>query len=54
MDTNVYIQVKASIKRMFKIDLINYKDEQMKRRLDSWLVRSHMNTWTDYFNLVFI
>jgi len=52
MDTNVYTQVKASIKRMFKIDLTNYKDEQMKRRLDSWLVRSHMNTWTDYFNLV--
>jgi chemotaxis protein methyltransferase CheR len=52
MDANIYIQVKASIKRILKIDLTNYKDEQMKRRLDSWLVRSHINTWTDYFNLV--
>jgi chemotaxis protein methyltransferase CheR len=52
MDAEVYTQVKASIKRILKIDLVNYKDEQMKRRLDSWLVRSHMNTWTDFFNLI--
>lgn len=52
MDDVVYTQVKTSIKRILKIDLTNYKDEQMKRRLDSWLVRSHMNSWTDYFNLV--
>jgi len=52
MDPNVYLQVRASIKRVLKIDLTNYKDEQMKRRLDSWLVRSHMTTWNDYFNLV--
>ena len=52
MDPNIYIQVRTSIKRILKIDLTNYKDEQMKRRLDSWLVRSHLNTWTDYFNLV--
>lgn len=52
MDATVYTQVKASIKRILKIDLTNYKDEQMKRRLDSWLVRSHMTSWTDYFNFV--
>jgi chemotaxis protein methyltransferase CheR len=34
------------------IDLEHYKDEQMKRRLDSWLVRAHMETWKDYFNLL--
>ena len=49
MDADVYIQVKASIKRSLKIDLENYKAEQMKRRLDSWLVRSRASTWNDYF-----
>jgi chemotaxis protein methyltransferase CheR len=52
MDTDVYAQVKVSIKRALKIDLENYKDEQMKRRLDSWLVRSHANTWKEYFSLL--
>ena len=40
MDANIYTQVKASIKQRLKIDLTNYKDEQMKRRLDLWLVRT--------------
>ena len=52
MDADVYTQVKASIKHTLKIDLKNYKDEQMKRRLDSWLVRSHASTWKDYFSLI--
>lgn len=52
MDADVYSQVKASIKRRLNIDLTNYKDEQMKRRLDSWLVRVHSNTWSDYFSLL--
>ncbi len=52
MDANVYTQVKASIKQKLRIDLTNYKDEQMKRRLDSWLVRVQANTWNDYFNLL--
>lgn len=52
MDADVYTQVKASIKHTLKIDLKNYKDEQMKRRLDSWLVRSHVDTWKDYFSLL--
>lgn len=49
METDVYTQVKSSIKHTLKIDLENYKDEQMKRRLDSWLARSKVNTWKDYF-----
>jgi chemotaxis protein methyltransferase CheR len=52
MDADVYSQVKDSIKRTLNIDLTNYKDEQMKRRLDSWLVRVHASTWNDYLNLI--
>jgi chemotaxis protein methyltransferase CheR len=52
MDAQVYTQVKDSIKRALKIDLANYKDEQMKRRLDSWLVRVHANTWNEYLSLI--
>lgn len=52
MDANIYTQIKASVKHRLKIDLEDYKDEQMKRRLDSWLVRTRANTWDDYFNLL--
>jgi chemotaxis protein methyltransferase CheR len=52
MDAEVYSQVKDSIKRTLKIDLTNYKDEQMKRRLDSWLVRVRASTWNDYLKLI--
>lgn len=52
MDTDIYTQVKASIKQRLKIDLKNYKDEQMKRRLDSWLARAHADSWSDYFKLL--
>lgn len=52
MEADVYTQVKASIKSNFKIDLENYKPDQMKRRLDSWLVRSRVNSWKDYFDLL--
>lgn len=49
MDSNDYIQIKTEIKRSFNIDLEHYKDEQMKRRLDSWLVRVRVDTWKEYF-----
>ncbi len=49
MDAEVYSQVKTSIRRALNIDLENYKEEQMKRRLDSWLVRSRLPTWKEYF-----
>jgi chemotaxis protein methyltransferase CheR len=52
MDAIVYTQIKTSIKRALNIDLEHYKDEQMKRRLDSWLVRTHIETWKDYFQLL--
>jgi chemotaxis protein methyltransferase CheR len=52
MEAEVYAQVKTSIKRAMDIDLENYKEEQMKRRLDSWLIRSRMPTWKDYLSLI--
>jgi chemotaxis protein methyltransferase CheR len=52
MEADVYTQVKFSIRHKLKIDLENYKDEQMKRRLDSWLARSKADTWKDYFSLL--
>jgi len=52
MDATVYTQIKTAVKRSLNIDLEHYKDEQMKRRLDSWLVRTHIDTWKDYFQLL--
>ncbi len=52
MDAENYLQVKVSIKHALNIDLENYKEEQMKRRLDSWLVRSRVSTWQEYFSVV--
>ena len=52
MEAEIYSQVKISIKRALNIDLENYKEEQMKRRLDSWLVRSHIASWKEYFSLI--
>ncbi len=52
MDSEIYSQVKTSIKQTLKIDLESYKEEQMKRRLDSWLVRSRIPTWQEYFSTV--
>ena len=52
MEAEVYSLVKTSIKHTLKIDLENYKEEQMKRRLDSWLVRSHISSWKEYFRVL--
>ncbi len=52
MDTEIYSQVKTSIKHALNIDLENYKEEQMKRRLDSWLVRSRLPSWQEYLKLI--
>jgi chemotaxis protein methyltransferase CheR len=52
METEVYAQVKSSVKKFFNIDLNHYKDEQMKRRLDSWLARSRVLNWAEYFHLI--
>jgi chemotaxis protein methyltransferase CheR len=52
METEVYVQVKSSVKKFFNIDLNHYKDEQMKRRLDSWLARSRAQNWAEYFHQI--
>ncbi|WP_299030392.1 protein-glutamate O-methyltransferase CheR [uncultured Thermanaerothrix sp.] len=49
MERLEYERVKASIKTLLGIDLSYYKDEQMRRRLDSWLARSSKASWEDYF-----
>jgi chemotaxis protein methyltransferase CheR len=52
MEQEQYQQIKASIRRLLNIDLTHYKDEQMRRRLDSWLIRSGAPNWEDYFKRV--
>jgi len=52
MDTEVYGQIKFSVKKLLNIDLDHYKEEQMRRRLDSWLVRSGVPTWPEYIHRV--
>lgn len=52
MELDVYAQIKKSVKSILEIDLDYYKDQQMRRRLDSWLVRSGAPSWEDYFQRV--
>jgi chemotaxis protein methyltransferase CheR len=49
MEREIYSQVKLNIKKMLCINLDHYKDEQMRRRLDSWLVRCGAPDWNEYF-----
>jgi chemotaxis protein methyltransferase CheR len=49
MEQETYLQIRASVKKLLEIDLSGYKDEQMKRRLDSWLVKMGDANWDDYF-----
>lgn len=49
MEMDVYERIKSVVKSSVGIDLEHYKDEQMRRRLDSWLVRSGMKSWEEYF-----
>ena len=49
MEIEQYTLVKSSIKKLLQINLDHYKDEQMRRRLDSWLVRSGAPDWNEYF-----
>lgn len=52
MEPEVYTHIKSSVKKIFNIDLNHYKDEQMKRRLDSWLARSRFQTWPEYIQMI--
>lgn len=49
MDLDIYQKIKTQIQSLLGINLNHYKDEQMRRRLDSWLVRSGTPNWDDYF-----
>jgi len=49
VEKEVYAQLKLVVKKLLDINLEYYKDEQMKRRLDSWLVRVGAPSWPDYF-----
>ena len=48
MEAEVYSTIKFSVKKLLNIDLTYYKDEQVKRRLDSWLICSKASSWQDY------
>ncbi len=52
MDQELYGQVKRSVKSLLNINLDQYKDEQMRRRLDAWLSRSGATSWPAYFRRV--
>lgn len=52
MESDVYTQIKQTVKKLLGIDLNYYKEEQVKRRLDSWLIRNGMADWDSYFHLV--
>jgi len=49
MEQQTYIQIKSNVKKLLDLNLDHYKDEQMKRRLDSWLVRNGASNWDEYF-----
>lgn len=48
MELETYAYVKKNIHTLLDINLDYYKDEQMRRRLDSWLARRDARTWVDY------
>ena len=52
MNQDDYTNIKAKVLQMTGINLDPYKDEQMKRRLDSWLSRSMLPSWADYFHKI--
>jgi chemotaxis protein methyltransferase CheR len=52
MNPEDYSQIKTRVMQIMGINLDPYKDEQMKRRLDSWLSRSGIPTWSDYFHKI--
>lgn len=49
MEDQVYQKIITNVKRLLGIDLNQYKSEQMRRRLDSWLVRVASPDWDTYF-----
>jgi chemotaxis protein methyltransferase CheR len=49
MEEIVYEKIKSHVKKLLNIDLNQYKNEQMQRRLDSWLIRVSAKSWDEYF-----
>ncbi len=52
MELEIYQEIKRNVRRLLELDLDHYKDEQMRRRLDSWLARSGAPDWKTYFDRV--
>lgn len=52
MEIEFYIKLKKDIENALGINLDSYKDEQMRRRLDAWLVRSGIPSWKEYLQKV--
>lgn len=50
MELEVYADIQRSILQLLNLNLSHYKDEQMRRRLDTWLVRSGAASWEEYFS----
>jgi chemotaxis protein methyltransferase CheR len=48
VETETYEGIKVSIRQLLGIDLSAYKDQQMRRRLDSWLTRTGEQSWVSY------
>ncbi len=48
MENETYHQIQQAVKKVLGIDLTHYKEQQMRRRLDGWLMRSQSRVWTDY------
>ena len=49
MDLETYQKIKHFVHLILNINLDHYKDEQMRRRLDSWLSRVGAHDWDEYF-----
>lgn len=52
MEPETYTKIMQSIKSILGIDLKHYKDEQMRRRLDSWLARVGAANWEEYMKRI--
>lgn len=49
MDEVTYSLVKQSVRSLLNINLDYYKDQQVRRRLDYWLIRCNAADWPAYF-----
>src|SRR4030067_782508 len=49
MQDHEYTQIKRQVQLLLGVDLNHYKSEQMRRRLDTMLLRSGCESWNSYF-----